>query len=273
MHSEVAVQPSGWTERVPRFSFLRETAAVTQGEVRKLLHDPVEILGRVIQPTVWIVIFAPVFSSFHMLKGSNLRYIDYIVPGILAQSVLFISVIYGVGLLWERDLGLLQKFLVSPASRGALVLGKAIASGLRNLPQIVIVYALATFATVKMRWNPLSLLAVVVLVILGSALFCMISMLVACIMKNRERFLGVNQLLTAPLFFASNALYPLTLMPWWLRRICIFNPLTYIVDGLRGCMLAKGQSTYGLWLDFLIPIPMIAVLVLLTAWFYPRVEY
>jgi ABC-2 type transport system permease protein len=257
MPSELAVQQNAWSEGEPSFGFFRETMAVTQGEVRKLLHDPLEILGRVITPTVWILIFAPIFSG---LK-------------ILAQGVLFVSVVYGVGLLWERDLGLLQKFLVSPASRAALVLGKGLAAGLRNVPQILIIYILAAVARVDLRWNILAMIGVLFMVIIGSALFCMMSMLIACILKSRERFLGVNQLLTTPLFFASNALYPLALMPPWLRKLCYFNPMTYIVDGLRTAMLAQAHSSYGLVKDFFIPIPLITILIVLTSWFYPRVEY
>jgi ABC-2 type transport system permease protein len=273
MPSELAVQQNAWSEGEPSFGFFRETMAVTQGEVRKLLHDPLEILGRVITPTVWILIFAPIFSGLKLLPTGGIRYVDYIVPGILAQGVLFVSVVYGVGLLWERDLGLLQKFLVSPASRAALVLGKGLAAGLRNVPQILIIYILAAVARVDLRWNILAMIGVLFMVIIGSALFCMMSMLIACILKSRERFLGVNQLLTTPLFFASNALYPLALMPPWLRKLCYFNPMTYIVDGLRTAMLAQAHSSYGLVKDFFIPIPLITILIVLTSWFYPRVEY
>ena len=67
------------------------------------------------------------------------------------------------------------------------------------------------------------------------------SLVVACVVKTRERFMGIGQVLTMPLFFASNAIYPLELMPGWLRVIARVNPLTYLVDGLRATMLSHGH--------------------------------
>ena len=81
---------------------------------------------------------------------------------------------------------------------------------------------------------------------LGSALFSTLSLIIACIVKTRERFMGIGQVLTMPIFFASNAIYPLSLMPAWLRVVSHVNPLTYEVDALRALMLVRGTSEYGL---------------------------
>ena len=85
-----------------------------------------------------------------------------------------------------------------------------------------------------------------VLIVLASALFSTFSLIIACIVKTRERFMGIGQFLTMPIFFASNAIYPLAMMPAWLRAISRVNPLSYEVDGLRSLMLAHGQSQFGL---------------------------
>ena len=87
------------------------------------------------------------------------------------------------------------------------------------------------------------------LVALGAAVFATFSLVIACAVKTRERFMGIGQVLTMPLFFASNAIYPLALMPKWLRSIALLNPLTYLVDALRGLMLKGGTSLYGVPLD------------------------
>jgi ABC-2 type transport system permease protein len=88
---------------------------------------------------------------------------------------------------------------------------------------------------VNVRWNPLSIAGVVLAVMLGSAIFATFSLIIACLVKSRERFMGIGQLMTMPLFFASNAIYPLALMPRWLRVVAVVNPLTYLVDALP-CM-------------------------------------
>jgi ABC-2 type transport system permease protein len=76
------------------------------------------------------------------------------------------------------------------------------------------------------------------------------SLIVACIVRTRERFTGIGQVLTMPIFFAGNAIYPIEPMPSWLRAIATANPLTYEVDGLRALMLRNGTSEFGLGVDF-----------------------
>ena len=185
--------------------------------------------------------------------------------------MLFISIFYGIATIWERDLGILHKFLASPTPRAALVLGKALSAGVRGLSQAVIVYLLALLLGVELNWRPPALLGVLAAVVLGAAFFSTLSLVVACLVKTRERFMGIGQVLTMPLFFASNAIYPISLMPRWLQVVAHVNPLTYEVDALRALMLAQGSSTYGLGLDFGALVAAMAILVALAAWLYPTV--
>jgi ABC-2 type transport system permease protein len=273
MTAEVDVRHASWDVRASGVNLVREIAAVTESELRKVFHDPTEMLSRVVQPTIWILIFGPVFSKLHGIPTGGIRYVDFIVPGILAQGVLHVSVLYGLGLLWERDTGILQKYLVSPASRRALVMGKSLAAGLRNAQQVFVLYGLAALVAAKIRWNPLLILAALGLVIIGSALFCALSMIVACLVRNRDRFVGANQLLLLPLFFASNALYPVAMMPAWLQVIAKLNPLSYLVDALRTVMLPCAHSLNGLWVDVLVEVILLAVMMEASARLYARVAY
>ena len=111
-----------------------------------------------VQPALWLLVFGQVFTRTRAIPTGNLSYIDFMAPGILSQSVLFIAIFYGISVIWERDLGILHKFLVSPTPRSALVLGKALSAGLRGLTQAVIVYLLAMLLGVKIDWNPAALL-------------------------------------------------------------------------------------------------------------------
>jgi ABC-2 type transport system permease protein len=88
--------------------------------------------------------------------------------------------------------------------------------------------------------------------------------------KTRERFMGVGQVLTMPLFFASNAIYPTTIMPGWLKTISHLNPLTYVVDALRTFMLAGSTSTFGPSHDYAVILLTTIVLVLIGARLYPH---
>lgn len=251
--------------------FVSKTLAIAELEIRKLRHDFTELITRAVQPVLWLLLFGQVFTRARIIPTGDIPYIDFMTPGILAQSVLFIAIFYGVGLIWERDLGITNKFLVSPAPRSALVLGKALSAGIRSLSQVAIIYALALLLGVRLNWNPLALAGVLAVVFLGAALFSTFSLIVACIVKTRERFMGIGQVLTMPLFFASNAIYPISIMPDWLQAVSRVNPLSYEVDALRALMVERGASVFGLGLDFSVLGGVTLVLVMIGARLYPRV--
>ena len=250
--------------------FVTKTLALAEMEVRKLRHDPTELLTRVVQPVLWLLVFGEVLSKVRAIPTGNLTYIEFLTPGILAQSVLFIAIFYGIAVIWERDLGIVHKFLASPTPRSALVLGKALSAGIRGLSQALIIYLLAILIGVHLRWGVLEVLGVLVLVMLGAAVFSTLSLVIACLVRTRERFMGIGQLLTMPLFFASNALYPVSLMPTWLQAIAGGNPLTYLVDALRLLMLPGYSAEFPLALDFGALMLAMVILVLIGARLYPR---
>jgi ABC-2 type transport system permease protein len=252
-------------------SFLTKTLVIAELELRKLRHDASELITRAIQPALWLLVFGQVFSHIRAIPTGKMRYMDFMAPGILAQSVLFISIFYGIAVIWERDLGIVSKFLVSPTPRAALVLGKALSAGIRALSQAVIIYLLAIFVGVKINWNPAALLGVMLVIFLGAAFFSTFSLIIACIVKTRERFMGIGQILTMPLFFASNAIYPISMMPLWLRIVSHINPLTYEVDALRALMLKNGASVFGLGLDIAALSVATTILIVVGAKLYPRI--
>jgi len=250
--------------------FLRDTFALADVELRKLRRDPLELLTRAVQPALWLLVFGQVFGRLKAIPTGEMNYVTFMVPGILAQSVLFIAIFYGISVIWERDLGILQKLLVSPAPRTALVLGKALSAGVRGLSQAIVIYLLASLLRVRLRFG-IEILGVLAFVVLGSAIFSTFSLAVACLVKTRERFMGIGQVLTMPLFFASNAIYPLAIMPGWLRTFAKLNPLSYQVDALRALMVQGGQTMFGLSFDFCILVLVLVGLVLVTAKLYPNV--
>jgi ABC-2 type transport system permease protein len=254
-------------------AYLTQTWAVAAAEVQKLYHDPFELLTRAVQPVLWLMLFGEVMARVRGVAPGEVPYLDFLSAGILAQSALFVAIFYGISAIWEHDLGVLQRYLVSPAPRSALVLGKAMSAGVRGLSQAIIVYVLALVLGVGIDLNPFSMLGVAAAIVVGSALFATLSLIIACVVKTRERFMGIGQVLTMPIFFASNAIYPLSLMPAWLSAVSHVNPLTYEVDILRALMLSKGVSDYGLALDFGVLIAATAILTAIAARMYGRMGY
>lgn len=273
MSARPATAPANMPERArssPWIAYPTAVLAVTDGEIRKLVHDPSELFSRALQPAIWLILFGEVMARVRGLASDTGDYLAFLAPGVLAQSVLFAAIFYGIAVIWERDLGVLHRCMVSPAPRSALVLGKAVSSAVRGLAQAIVVYVLAVILGIRLSAAPLDWLAVAALICVGSALFSTFSLIIACIVKTRERFMGIGQVLTMPIFFASNAIYPIDLMPPWLRALASANPLTYEVDGLRATMLAGGTSKYGIGVDFAVLVAITAVLVAVAARMYPR---
>lgn len=248
-----AAPPSAWAESRGRAAtrLLSRIGTFCLVELQKLRHDRTELLTRAIQPILWLVIFGVTFSRIKAIPTGDVPYLDYLAPGIIAQSALFVAIFYGIQIIWERDAGILTKLLVTPSPRSALVAGKAFAAGVRTIAQTIVVLVVAALLGVSMTWNPLKLLAVLAVVVLGAAFFSCLSMTIAGLVLRRDRLMGIGQAITMPLFFASNALYPVSLMPDWLRVLSHVNPLTYEVSALRGLLI--GQPT-NYWLDFAVLI-------------------
>ncbi|WP_213450513.1 ABC transporter permease [Rhizomonospora bruguierae] len=242
MSAPPAAPPAAWADaavdrRIGPRTLLSRVAAMCLVELQKLSHDRTELVTRAIQPCLWLVIFGTTFTRIRAIPTGDVPYLDYLAPGVLAQSALFVSIFYGIQIIWERDAGVLAKLMVTPTPRSALVTGKAFAAGVRALAQAVVVFVLALVLGVHLTMNPLRLAGVVVVVLLGAAFFCCLSITIAGLVLSRDRMMGIGQAIMMPLFFASNALYPVALMPGWLQVINHVNPLSYQVEALRGLLL------------------------------------
>jgi len=200
-----------------------------------------------VQPVLWLLVFGETFDHLHAIPTGKLPYLEFLTPGIIAQAGLFVAIFYGIMIIWERDSGVLTKLLVTPTPRAALILGKAFAAGIRAVAQVIVVFLLALILRISLSWNPLAILGAFLVVMLGAAFFACLSMTVAGLVLKRDRLMGIGQMLTMPLFFASSALYPVAIMPGWLQWLSTVNPLSYEVDALRGMVTG---TTANLPLDF-----------------------
>ncbi|HEX3805647.1 MAG TPA: ABC transporter permease [Gaiellaceae bacterium] len=211
-------------------------------ELQKLSHDRTELFTRAVQPILWLVIFGETFNRIHAIPTGNLPYLDFLAPGIIAQSGLFVAIFYGIMIIWERDSGVLTKLLVTPTPRSALILGKAFSAGIRAIAQVIVVLIVSALLGVALTYNPLKILGAIGIVVLGAAFFSCLSMTIAGIVLKRDRLMGIGQMITMPLFFASNALYPVSIMPGWVRVLSKVNPLSYEVDALRGLLIGTSSN-------------------------------
>lgn len=271
----VAVPPGVLVEEVPRLSVIQvvasygaTVAAIAGADLQRVRREPSVLLTRAAQPLLWLLVFGAAMSRARNLTTGEVPYQAFIVPGVLAQSVLFIAIFSGLSIIWERDLGITQRILVAPAFRSAIVIGKALGAGLRALVQVTVVLVVVAVARIPLQWSALGVLGTLVTTVVGAMLLAAVSMVVASAVRSREQFMGIGQLVTLPLFFASNALYEVSLMPAWLRAVAQANPLTYEVEAMRRLLLDVGPDR--LALDAVVLVVGTALAVAGATRLYPR---
>lgn len=222
---------------------LRNMVVMIELELRRLKHDRTELYTRAVQPILWLAIYGPIMSSINAIPTGGIHYTDFITPGVLIQSTTFVSIFYGLTIVWERESGILKKLLVAPASRYAVVIGRSMAAGVRAIFQALIIVPVALLIGVRFVPNIANFVLAFLIIFFASGGFAATSIFIASFMKTRERFMGIGQAITFPLFFASNALYPVAMMPPILQEFSHFNPMSYIVDAVRALMISGDLTT------------------------------
>lgn len=212
--------------------------AMIELELRRLRHDRTELYLRAVQPILWLLVYGSIMSTVKAIPTGSIPYIDFITPGVLIQSAVFISVFYGLTMVWERESGILKKLLVTPAPRYATVIGRSMSSGVRAIFQVFIIVPLALLIGVKFVPNVAYFASALLIVFFACGGFAAMSILITSFVKTRERVMGMGQAIIFPLFFASSALYPIEIMPTVLQYFARVNPMTYVVDAARGLMIS-----------------------------------
>jgi ABC-2 type transport system permease protein len=248
--------------------WLNDSLALGEMEIRRIRHDPTDIFTRAVQPILWLLVFGETFTKIKAIPTGGVPYIAFMTPGILSQSVMFIAIFYGLTLIWDRDSGIVQKFLALPVARSAFVVGRTMGAMVRGLSQAVIVLLLALILRIPIRWSFINIIGTMGVVMMCAAFFSAFSMILAALMRTRERFMGIGQVLTMPLFFASSAIYPISIMPNWLKVVATINPLSYVVEILRGLLITGNLSN--IFLDLGILLGMIVLAIMIATKLYPR---
>ncbi len=151
--------------------YILNSFTIAEIEIRKLKHDPTELLTRAVQPVLWLLIFGQAFSRIRAIPTGNVNYQTFMAPGILAQSMMFISIFYGLSIIWDKDQGILQKLIAMPVPRAAFVTGKAFGAGVRAISQVIIILFLAFLLRLDIKWSILNVIMSILTIVLGAAFF------------------------------------------------------------------------------------------------------
>lgn len=209
--------------------------------MRITLRMPMWSLFTLIQPLIWLVIFAQLFGKF--VKAPDGNYMDFMVPGILIMTVLFGSSWSGVSLLREISAGTVDRMLVAPISRISIVLSRVLHSAVQVIAQafVILLAAWALGATITM--NPLNIMLAMMVVLLLGIGFAALSNGFAITLQREEPLVMIGNLMTLPLMFFSTAFVPKEFMPEWIQYFSLINPISYAVEAVRAVLVGVPDYT------------------------------
>ena len=214
-------------------------SAIWQREILTFLREKPRIISAAINPIFWLVTFGAGLGSAVDIAGIN--YQQFIFAGIIVQTILFSSIFYGSYLVWDRRIDLLKAVLVTPLSRGSIFLGKVLSGVTFALIQTAIILAFGFF--IGINYTLVSIVLVILTILLAAAALTAIGLTIGSLMTSPEGFQLITTFVIFPLFFLSGALFPLENLPAYLATLTTINPVTYIVDVLRGLLI--GTQYYG----------------------------
>jgi len=232
-------------------------------EMIRYFRQKERIIGSLVMPVFWLLIFGGSMSSSITL-GTDYR--SFITPGVIAMSIMFISVSSGVSIIWDKELGFMKEMLVAPVSRVSLVLGKALGTATTALIQGIMVILISMAIGLKM--SLLTFLLTLPLMLLISLGLVGIGISIGSLMNNVEGFQLIMNFLVMPMWFLSGGLFPINNLPNFLKPIPFIDPLTYDVELLRYVII--GSSSIPIVIVLPVVIGFSISMIVLSAWLFNR---
>ena len=237
-------------------------------EVKKFFRVKSRLIGTLATPLFFLIFLGFGLNSMS-LPGipQGVKYVSFLVPGIIGMGLLFSSVFSGVTVIMDRQFGFLKEIMVAPVSRVSIVLGRiaggATVSMIQGLMLILITFFVGFEAI-----SPLSILLAIVFMLLISITFIGLGLIFASRMKDTQGFQLIVNFVIFPLFFLSGSLYPLNNLPSAIRYLSYADPLTYGIDGLRAVLI--GFSVFNPWVDFVVLLGFSVVMVLFASYLFEK---
>lgn len=237
-------------------------------QIRRYIRSGSRILGTLGQPILFLLALGYGIGAIYEQAGKG-DYLQFLVPGIITQTVLLSGIFWGVIVLMDKRFGFLSELLVTPVSRTKILMGSALGGATISVMQGMLIF----FVSMLMGFQPydwtLVLPALLILCVMCLALACF-GAGIASMVDDFQGFQGINNLIVMPLFFLSTALYPLTNVPEFLRIISTYNPVSYMVDALR--YLLSNTTEFGFKTDLVVIAITTLVAVVFAVNRFNRVE-
>jgi len=237
-------------------------------QLKRYSRSRARIVGSLGQPLLFLFAlgfgFGPVFA-----RAGNGNYLDFVAPGIITMAIVFTAVFGGIEMIWDRQFGFLRETLVAPVPRLAIVIGRTSGGATVALLQGLIVFVVCLLAGLRIH-NPLLLPVALVFMGLISVVFTAIGTAIGSVLRDMQGFQLILNFLVLPLFFFSNALFPVAGLPAPLRAAVLLNPLSYGVAGMRQAF--NGGIGFDTATDFAVLGVAGAVLLGISSLLFSRIE-
>ena len=209
--------------------------------MKRYLRSKSRIVGRLGMPLFFLLVLGFGLNSVVQIPGGTGQgYIGFIIPGIVAMSVLFTSVFSGIQIIWDKQFGFLKETLVAPVSRLEIMFGQTLGGATTAFIQGFIILVLSLFMGLNVTSVSGFLIASVFMVLIGLS-FTAFGIAIASKMEDMHGFQLIMNFVIFPIFGLSGALFPIDSLPSWLRSLTLLDPLTYGVEGIRYGLLGTSQ--------------------------------
>jgi len=237
-------------------------------QIKRYMRSPSRLIGSLGQPILFMVAlgfgFSPVFK-----KAGDGNYMNFLVPGIIAQGIIFTAIFSGIEVVWDRQFGFLKETLVAPVSRIEIMIGRTIGGATIATIQGLLIMAIS-FVTGFRPANILSVPLAILIMFLTSFLFTALGTAIGSTLEDFHGFQLIMNFLVMPLFFLSGAIFPLKGLPDAIYFLSLFNPLSYGVDGLRTTL--AGISHFGIVTDIAVICFFSIIFMSLGSYFFSKIE-
>ena len=214
----------------------RAIYVITLRELIKLVRQKGSLINIFARPILWLFVVGSGLNQI-VQRGGPVSYNQFIFPGVMGMVILFSSIFSSISIVWDREFGFLREILVAPISRLSIVIGKAISGTLSSSLQAAVITIFLPL--LKIHVEIPQLLGLFALSVLLSFALTSLGILIAAHLETFGVFNVIMNLLVMPLFFLSGAIYPVNLLPPWLRLLSLCNPLTYGIDAFKNVLLPR----------------------------------
>jgi ABC-2 type transport system permease protein len=239
---------------------------MTVRHLRSLARQPLYIMFTLVQPIIWLVLFGQLFKNIVLLPGFGATaYVDFLTPGVVIMTVLFGSGWSGMGIIRDLDQGVMDRFLISPVSRVALIAGRLIQLSVVAVIQSVLIVVLGIIMGARFPGGIPGVVTLMACAVLLAVPVGALSCAMALLARKEETVIGAANFILLPLTFLSSVFMASNLMPEWIHAVSRFNPVEWAVEAARTALSAQPN-----WSVVFPRFGLLVALTVITGWLATR---